>query len=591
MKRYVVIFLCAFGWSLSYTSVIHACSGGYGGWLKTLDNITQNEILVRGIVVENSGGNSIIRVERYLKGSGDEYILLYQQSPSLFINKGVRGYDYGCSYSKSPVADVGTRAYFSLDQALNGMYITNTAHAQSNMLAIIEDDSGHYVAYHHYHGEINDTGNIDRELIEDIQVSEPEFEAILADFLGQESVLPGISSEFEDPYPRFRELIITTESGQQYVMPIDSYELSSIAPESELCDNRCPIVSPDGGHFAHPFSDNDNRYLIWYSPYVDDYYFSRDGWIIGDRHYTPPHIDAQKLMFSPDGNYLLAWYNSTLSLYAFNLEQSFSMYGFHPVHTLLWQNSLSVTRALTINDIAGHGVWSANSNAFAYWDADGLNWLDLTAMLEPRLIIERQSTIWVNDNQLTDIPSLLELSTTGRFVRYGSNSEWILQDMLNGQVYENALVSPDETSIVRIISASQGDDNSTTENECTAPLSACSLSLSIADGHRVIEAYWQTNDSLVLITCDTQDSTYCNASFHSLDGRYWLYTRSRDENSIPETIDFAYDTIYHGLAWASDDYMIYVDSLPYLDPLDYSTALDSPIISLEWGSPLWYLSD
>lgn len=601
-KPYVPVLILLLSWMTFSVPSVYACSGGVGV-TPDISVLLNRDVLIRGIVVENSGGNSIIRVERYLKGSGNEYILLNQQSPALYINKSIRNYDYGCNYSRTPLATVGTQAYFSLDSELNGTY-TAEIDGMLRVLPVHRDENGRYVEYVHFNGENYTNANYDPNLVDFIRVSEEEFEARFAEIYGHSAVFPEIASEFENPYPRFRELFVTTESGQEYMMPVDRDSLIPIDREISDCGENCPIVSPDGGHFAIPFPDQESQYAIGYYPQSFEILEWYDGITFApgstnERTYIPPRIHAQQLLFSPDANYIMAWDNAILSVYTFNIEPFRSNYGYFPTLSLITELPLVTNSAITFDRLAGHGAWSANSNAIAYWDAEGLKWLDLTTMSEPELIEENIEYLFrhrmgANANQSNNViyAPLLELSSTGRFVRYGFVDEWILYDNLSEQSYENALVSPDETGIVRIIITQMGVNVSTPlEYECTAPLSNCITPIALHSDHYLIEAHWSSDDIVILYSCQRGNYSSCEIVSHRLNDSSWLYTRSFDGDTTPTTIDFAYDTIYQQFAWASDEYNLYLDSSPFLNPINYSTTLDSPIVSIEWGEPLWYLED
>lgn len=568
---------------------VYACS--YGEIPPpTVDTMLDRDVLVRGIIIENNAGNSIIEVERYLQGTGSRYLLLSRQSPANYVIKAIRGYAaHACDYSMSAVADVGTRAYFSLSRAENGAY-HNGFFAEQSIFPIVDDEEGHFV---HYWEDVDGS-------IEFRRSSEDEFEQLIAERTGNNGTVPSESSRM----PRFRVLTIRTESGQAYQLPVDSNEIQPITINPP-CSENCPIVSPDGSHYAVPNPNEADAYWAWFYASGEDW---SQGIGEGEARMYPSGFHAQSLIFSPDSEYILAWYEDSISLYAFNTWSSSGVFGYYPNLAEVWSAQLALTETETAERFRGLGAWSANSNAIAYWDADGLKWLDINMMRVPRLILEsEQIQGFAQSNQAENIPPLLELSSTGRYLRYGDREEWRLLDLLTGMEYDDLLISPDETRFLAvspeeflgqtvrnmegeegdcIMFSLQGDCLMTNERPfdyCILPMTTCS---GYYLGGEIREVHWHGDTGIVYLRCEDEESNLCFAMQRNFDNRYSSQTpESRATNA------FAYDEHYGHIAWAIDDYYLRLDAYVYSTAVDLSTVLDSPIVSLEWGAPLWYLGE
>jgi hypothetical protein len=592
MKRLLLFSICTLILLIFNLPSVYACSGGSNVY-PTVDTMLGGDVLVRGIIIENSGGNSIIEVERYLRGNGSRYLLVYRQSPANYVIKAVRGYaDNPCDYPMPAIGEVGTRAYFSLNRSGNGSY-TTSYYEYENIFEISDDADGQFVHYWE-----------DMEGSEERIVSQGEFETMIAERTGNRGIVPDEYS----PMPRFRVLTITTESGQIYQLPVDSDEIYPVET-NYACTENCPIISPDGSHYAVPNPNEADSYWAWFRPNPNG-----DDWSqgIGESEYAlyPPEFHAQSILFSPDSDYLLAWYEGSISLYAFNAWEAWGFYGHLPTLEQVWSAELALSETMTADSFRGLGAWSGNSNAFAYWDADGLKWLDISVMRVPRLVLQHESQSvqgFVQGVSGEIVPPLLELSSTGRYIRYGQVDEWRLLDILTGVEYDDALVNPDETRFVALSPEEAFVDTAREEtgncimfdlqgnchipNErsveyCILPMATCSAYVNNS-AYQPREVHWRNNSSLVYMACENNESNRCFVLQRDFEQDYY----SDETPRIYQSNAFAYDEHYGYVAWATADNYLRLTANSYEDWLDLSTVLDSPIVSLEWGAPLWYLGE
>ena len=263
---------------------------------------------------------------------------------------------------------------------------------------------------------------------------------------------------------------------------------------------------------------------------------------------------------------------------------------------------------MSAESFRGLAGWSGNSNAFAYWDADGLKWLDMSTMQVPSLILQYEDIpSLAHLNSVGSIPPLLELSNTGRYIRYGEVDEWILLDTLTGSEYDDVLVSPGETEFIAIapeVSPYQYR-NQAEEGEClmfdldgnclirrgrygemcVAPMVACATPVSLHD-FQLRKFYWYDNSNAIYFACESSENNLCFVRQAPLEQIY-----SSQAPASYQTNAFAYDEYYGHIAWAVDDYYLRLDAYVYGTAVDFSAVLDSPIVSLEWGRPMWYLGE
>lgn len=599
MQRYFVLLGLLMSVVMIQIPTTYACSYQYDP-LPVAEAI-EGKVVMRGTIIENNAENSIIQVDRYFQGDGGRYILLYQLSPMSYRPRVVHNYDYGvCNYPRLAIADEGVQGYFFLNAKPDGIYTIDFF--SSDYFLEIESENHEYVV------EYVSSNTEDEDPVY-AQVTVDEFDAILSDIIGSPSRLPDLT----DTYPRFRELYIATESDERYVMPInsDTLILDNVEPE-EICEISCLIRSPEGSHYAIPSPTDPNTYAIWHEKYLDTEYWTNTTYDFLNP--TADQIMDTDILFSPNGDYIMAWHNTDLTLYNISrIPGEFS--GYVPMVVPIWHTSLITDTIFTSSIIAGKGAWSDSSNTIAYWDAEGLKWLDLSTMVIPRLLVEHPSnsptTISVQNNEL--LPSILELSTTGQYVRYGTQQEWTTLDIVSNLNFDDVLVTPDEINRVQIQpeewigqtiidamleagTCPQIDDNnnctlSTVDwsDDCVLPLATCTNSVPIPRGHEIIEAHWQSNINLVIFSCDVEINSLCYGYNYAQDDPYSFL---HDVNDITaySTNDFTYDEYYGMVAWAVDDYTLRLSVSPFSHGIDLSDQLDSPIVSLEWGEPLWYVS-
>lgn len=542
-----------------------ACSGGPPP--VTLNEAIEYDVIVFGRILENSGGNSIIEVERYLVGSGERYLLISRQTPALWISKSERQYGFGCNYALSEIAPIGTQLYMALNRNPDGSYDMDLSSRRNFAIIPRRMDEGVGVSYYYYNGDIHDEESYNYENMEVVTTTPEAFEATIADLTGQIAVAPdplNVPQNYGIDAVIFRRTLrITSENGTEYMLPIDRREVLGV---SDVCQDNCPISSPDYTHFLQPISGNEHSYVLIYQRQLAlDAEFWEDTSSAENQDY---YIVGEDFLFSPDSNFFIAWADHEIALYEIRIEVPEYRIAFPKAYELR-RIELSVDDEHSPASLRGLGAWSGNSRMFAYVDAEGLKVVDiLDSIAEPRSVAP-------NEGAGLEI----ELSQSGRYVRYGTKQLWRLYDVFNGMVYNNTLISPDETYFVRFYQGRTPENESTNESQS-------SLFADVYSEFSIVDWHWMDDEGLYLILCRDETRQICVSRYflHQYGYSGIPYAVSLDSGDSIRQI--AYDDLYGKVAIQIDDYSIFIEYLHYFE---LSDIIDSPIAHIEWGEPLWYV--
>ncbi|MEQ8674803.1 MAG: hypothetical protein RLP44_18225 [Aggregatilineales bacterium] len=546
-----------------------ACSGGPPP--VTLNEAIEYDVIVIGRILENSGGNSIIEVERYLLGSGERYLLMSRQTPALWISKNERQYGFGCNYALSEIAPVGTQLYMALNRNPDGSYDMDLSSRRNFAIIPYLMDERVGVSYRYYNGDIHDEAAYHYEKMEVVTTTPEAFEATIADLTGQIAVAPdplNVPQNYGMDGVLFRRTLrITSENGTEYMLPIDRREVVGV---SDVCQDNCPISSPDYTHFLQPISGNEHSYVLIYQRQLAfDAEFWEDTSSAGNRG---SYIIGEEFLFSPDSNFFIAWAGHEIVLYEIRIEVPESEHRLaFPRAYELRRIELDANDENTAESLYGSGAWSGNSRMFAYIDAEGLKVVDiLDAIAEPRLVAPNAGA-----------GLEVELSQSGRYVRYGTKQLWRLYDLLTGTVYNNTLISPDEGYFVRFYQGTDPENESTNESQS-------SLFADVYSEFSIVDWHWMDDEGLYLILCRDETRQICVSRYFLHQYGYWGIPYAVSLDSGDSMRQIAYDDLYGKVAIQIDDYSIFIEYIHYLG---LSDIIDSPIAHIEWGEPLWYVED
>ena len=190
-----ILSLLVFGIATS-TQPALACSGGRTFPLE--EAIEYSSVIVRGHIMEvdDSHSNAIMRVSKYLKGEGAEYILLALDNPTNILFRTTRNSGGGCNIHIRRM-NIGDEITILLNKQINGSYY----------FGVNQD-------------YFTDDYLIDYSLANNNSTSLDELGDVIEELTGEPSKQPIPDM----PYPLLAPLLITTESGANYLLPIDSSE-------------------------------------------------------------------------------------------------------------------------------------------------------------------------------------------------------------------------------------------------------------------------------------------------------------------------------------------------------------------------------
>ena len=534
-----------------------ACSGY--PWFGVEDLPTM-DLLVKATVIDTDYyHNAILRIEEYYKGEGERFVTVMRYSPALISGAYVRGYDTGCLYAGEGQSWVkGSQGYFGLLSNGDGTYTDyNGGTAQffpvDGLIAYQEGATEGYAA------EFDDPNTI----------TEKEFIAQMLELGGRSDPLlpPDDKVNF---YPLLRFLNITTENGTRYQINPDR-SLTRLAEDAPLA------ISPDGAHVAFQVDEETIAFQYIYTEYIYDreYYAEED--------FSDRFVPGQAVRFSNESSFAAVWDHDHLSIYMFANYGSESEYGYG--------NPFSINEVATIqlakDDQLAQVMWSPDSSTLVWEDSSGIwRWNiyeDAAAeRLLPAAVIEGDA-------------ALMDASTYGRYVRVGTNAGWTLIDSETGETFIDTLAAPTEKFLVYL----NGSISAPQYQPCTPPLrDTCWTELPGAD--RMIPFIYQGN-LLGLAGC-AADAPSCRVaaySWHPAIGDSHYFGGRFIEEAITGLRQVAYDPQFEQAAILVGDYDLYFDFysdyyleeesyLPYLDILRLEDQLDSPVVSIEWGQPIFF---
>ena len=468
---------------LSFASPIFACSG----FTRTsIEDIPRFELLVAATVVDvdDRGINAVLKVDRYFKGSGDEYLAVMRHPPALHYAGEVRRYETGCLYAgiSGHQWQLGSYGYFPLSPNQDGTYRDDDNYDGISAHYIPQESSVRF--YSNSAGEHGDY----------VTLPQDEFEALLLQLTEQDQTKAFRPS----PYPLMRFLNITTESGRRY-------RLNPDRSVTWLNPAKYPIaVSNDGSHVMFRL-DEDQLGFQYLAQNKKPFKWSY-GWL-----HAKPGLYGQ---FSPDSNYVAVQEKQHVTIYLMRSISGSEGPGFG--HSMSMKKVASLDTVWLTAEQKAQLVWSANSRVLAFQDARGIWIWDLFDKEEPRLMVPAD-----------DSHVLLDLSSTGRFLRFACDGFWTLLDMHTGESWTDTLVSPDESRLIHFHANLQADESRYAgvvdrKKLCTASDPGCPVTIKVI---RPRYMFWFEPGYIGLVSSNQVNwlSVEIFASKHLLSWRHqWL---------------------------------------------------------------------
>lgn len=404
--------------ALAWTSPAAACSGGPTRFVLSTDLARDDiDLIVHGKVLEvdDSALNAVIKVRRGLNRVAPPAMLLAVQNTPEGI---VYNRDYRSSYSCGPEPvpfTVGSDVVLLLRHGFDGTYIVIT-HQYFTFGAFPNRDS---------------RITLNASLTPDGPVQNLSLgrEELIDLFLSAEGM--GLGDPYDVSQPRLNALLIATDQGSVYILPVDSARPQRIVNRSQWL-SAFRYATCDGCWFTAAAQGNLVR--------VDD---------IPHINVMRSDIPAQYSLLSPGNEASARWLNEN----GITRIEVRPQYPFTPNPEAL-PNRWSIE--VRIDDVAGRfnlGAWSPDGRVLAYVDDVGV-WLwdvytdsDATTRLE------------------VEADEVLQFSRTGRFLRLERNGERFWLDLVTEQRLADGAFNPDDRRFLpyhRPMTVSyvlQGEDN------------------------------------------------------------------------------------------------------------------------------------
>ena len=347
---FIVILVSAL---LSLGSPVFACGSGY---LVTLEDITYYDVIVAATVVDvdDVGMGEILKVDRYFKGTGGEFLVEMPYPPALQVATHVRRYDTGCLYDARPSKprQIDDFRYLGLSANGNGTYSIRSVYSPKG--GIVE-----------FYSE--NEGNV--TLLVD------EFDALLLELSGQSETTKPRSN----PYPLMRFLNITTESGERYRLNPDrsvTWRDPAIYPSAISNDGSHVMFRLDDGELGFQYlATSKQRLAPWLQ--VEESAESADGRqdstaLLAKYGWLHP-VSGQFAQFSPNGNFVAVQEETRLAVHLFSsVEKEGAIVGYG--HRMAMREIADFDVGWRSTEERQPLVWSADSKAIAYQDSQGI-WL------------------------------------------------------------------------------------------------------------------------------------------------------------------------------------------------------------------------
>jgi len=551
MKPYIICVLSIlFSLSIVPATVI-ACSGNPSFPIEDLDLMN---VLVKATVIDTDdrGYNAILRIEDYYKGSGDQLIVVKRYPAGLEATSDIRGYDTNCLYAgQGHRWHKGSQGYFGLNPNSDGTYTdfnSGTAH------------------FYVWDGQITyrngATEGFAIEFDDPNIMSEDEFVARLLELGEREEPLAPTIDDVQH-YPLMRYLNVTTENGTRYQINPDR----SI---KQLAEGAPLSIAPDGSHMAFKLDEQTIGFQYYWM-----YYLSEDSPYITNVNQI--ELSGEQVRFSNDSNMVAVWDDAQLTVYLFEGRDPNYFGDLMQMHAIV---SIPLETPTSV-------MWSADSSTLAWEDATGIWYWNLFEQADA--------------SQIPDATGLLDLSTYGQYVRYGEPTDWTLYDSETGNTYAQALSAPTEQFLIFIDAQERPLHDWRADYDCTPPLQDnCAVYLDSGSEYESVQVFPYQWGLIGWQGCGTEG--YCDLEgipWHpsivnngNRGGRY-IYTLQADVRQV------AYDPFYDQPAILTGDYRIDFEFVstsrfeeptvqPYLDYVDLAGLVDSPIMSIEWGQPIFY---
>lgn len=526
----------------------------YRGPLPPIEEyVDRVDAIVRGQIIEtdDSGQNMIMKVTEYLKGEGNEIILLSNFGPSVILEMNLN-YESNCSYGLMPIPEDEELILFLYSgpygsYRLESDYIVNP----NEEIYVFNDSLGDYRV-----------------------VTYAEFIDFIQNYIGTDPILPFMDTL----YPLSAPMLITTESGTEYILPIDGNppvalsELNLDEPVLEWFGNFTDSCW-DINCYGRANHQIDIGRITSEGIFFESNPFRLDG--VGSTYLSIPYSqlieNGRAFIFSPlDIRMVAIWKNPTSDNTI--LEDSIILQILHYAPQIKYE--LINEMPLKMNTIyPNSAAWSPNGRLLAFADIDGIYlWDVFVEDAKPVLIYE------------TNIKTIEGFSPLGRYLVIGDKDEGLALDLVSGNTYPIGVFSPSE----RYLMAYKGG-----ELIGFTPY----IVTTVYDATDVDEIIWLSDYMWMGLSCHVQgeEKSCFLVNGFSREG----YRTIANLSDIPIN-GFDYDLQTDMFGVATNGFHLEITHWQWwLDfreftlwkEYDLSPYLDSPIASIEWLPSLFYYDD
>ena len=570
MRRIMFLAICLI---ILFALVPQAFACG-GGEVTPIEHMVEySDLVVSGriVFVDDIGGNFVLHVDRYYKGSGGQFLSIVNIRPAFYYADTARDYEHGCGnlgYWGRKFRQ-GQSGYFALQSDHDGTYyyyyesvwLPGDVHSYRQLDT--PDDYVEFITSYHSDYDFESPALVN------------EFEEILLLLTGNEQAAPPVG----DHYPLMRYLNITTESGKRY-------RLNPDRTVTWLDPARYPIaISNDGSHVMFRLAE-DELAIQYLSLEIEELARHSDcepfACAAVDRDSALP-VKGWHAQFSPDSNFVAVQDRSELLIYMFN-NWMMDEYGYG---RLMGMEAVAGQRVQWHPQYGEESMaWSADSSTIAFQDSRGIWHWDIFEETHPQLVLAA-----------SEDEALLDISRSGRYIRYSDNGSWRLLDVETGKTRERAIAAPDESSLIvfrfgkpsYLVAGFSGKRMTGGWRKCMAPLSNCPVLIQAA---YVPFKFFEFQPGWIGLAARGGVQVY---PWHLAMEEGHMTILVDTPTSI---IAFDYDELYNLPATAYGDYIITFgfstdlkkgpNEEGFYAPINLRLALDSPIVDIEWGQPVFY---
>ena len=540
MNRIIRLFsigiLGVFLFGIASTQDVLACSGGRASSINEL--VSYANVIVRGRIIEtdDSGQNAIMQVSEYIKGAGDEFILISIVSKSFILGRRLRRDSGGCFYGIRPFPqdkDIVIFLYNKFDGSYGlskGHYSNQDYYIADEMIYIGEDRFGVRV----WRG-----------------VDYRQFVTVVENITGENATPPTPSQHLPLRAPMF----IITELGTKYIVPIEG---SSLVLLESLVETQRIYESSVTWFGEKPTHCWQVDCLGQANSHLDMGIVTSD---IVRISYMASHIgnsvqNGKGFSFSPTYDGIVAVWATNIT----NTSVTIGIYRYqHPYE------GFPMRRGVVLNTDTFYpysGAWSPRGRFLAYADTDGIYlWDVFTPNSSPELLLKTRHKM------------IHGFSPTGRFLMLGSPDDGFSYRLQDGSVHPIGAFSPNDRILLPYQNPSQiiyyfpsyRVDSIELPDELT--------------GYHTQKMVWAGNNRFYRLMCGEQSCFVAGGDIH-----HQIYT----PHPLIQARNFDYDALNDQLVILRDDWNITITTPFGTQEYDLSLYLDSPIASIEWLPSLFY---